>query len=541
VSGAARGVLSTLRIMSDASLVALLAPKTVAVVGASRSRTSVGGEIFANLVGRPFAGPVYPVNATASHVQGVRAYRRIAEVPDTVDLAVIAVPASKVPQILVECAQGGVKAAVIITAGFGESGDEETRAQAAIVATARQTGMRLVGPNCLGILSTDPDVALHATFSTGWPPRGNVSIASQSGALGIALLDEARDHGIGVRHFVSLGNEADVSAEDLLEYWEGDAETRVIVLYLESLRDPRRFLDVARRVSRTKPIVAVKGGRSSAGARAAGSHTGALATRDAVVDALLTQAGIVRAATLEELFDAAALLAAGCVPTGKSVAIVTNAGGPGILAADACAARGLSVPAFDGATARALAGAVPEASVRNPVDLVASAQAETFDVAIPIALGDHGINALLVACVPTTSADVREVARVIANARSYATKPVVACIMGKRGVEVARAILHEAHVPVYSLPESAASALAAAASYAECASRTEGTALRDGAAVAAAQARILARTGGGDSVEGRWLAPHETSALLDACGIRCLPSVQATDADAATRAASTLG
>ncbi len=541
MSGAARGVLSTLRIMSDASLVALLAPKTVAVVGASRSRTSVGGEIFANLVGRPFAGPVYPVNATASHVQGVRAYRRIAEVPDTVDLAVIAVPASKVPQILVECAQGGVKAAVIITAGFGESGDEGTRAQAAIVATARQTGMRLVGPNCLGVLSTDPEVALHATFSTGWPPRGNVSIASQSGALGIALLDEARDHGIGIRHFVSLGNEADVSAEDLLEYWEGDAETRVIVLYLESFRDPRRFLEVARRVSRTKPIVAVKGGRSSAGARAAGSHTGALATRDAVVDALLTQAGIVRAATLEELFDAAALLAAGCVPTGKSVAIVTNAGGPGILAADACAARGLSVPAFDGATARALAGAVPEASVRNPVDLVASAQAETFDVAIPIALGDHGINALLVACVPTTSADVREVARVIANARSYATKPVVACIMGKRGVEVARAILHEAHVPVYSLPESAASALAAAASYAECASRTEGTALRDGAAVAAAQARILARTGGGDSVEGRWLAPHETSALLDACGIRCLPSVQATDADAATRAASTLG
>jgi acetyl coenzyme A synthetase (ADP forming)-like protein len=527
--------------MSDASLVALLAPKTVAVVGASRSRTSVGGEIFANLVGRPFAGPVYPVNATASHVQGVRAYRRIAEVPDTVDLAVIAVPASKVPQILVECAQGGVKAAVIITAGFGESGDEETRAQAAIVATARQTRMRLVGPNCLGVLSTDPDVALHATFSTGWPPRGNVSIASQSGALGIALLDEARDHGIGIRHFVSLGNEADVSAEDLLEYWEDDAETRVIVLYLESFRDPRRFLEVARRVSRTKPIVAVKGGRSSAGARAAGSHTGALATRDAVVDALLTQAGIVRAATLEELFDAATLLAAGCVPTGKRVAIVTNAGGPGILAADACEARGLSVPAFDSATARALAGAVPEASVKNPVDLVASAKAATFDVAIPIALGDHGINALLVACVPTTNADVREVARVIANARSYATKPVVACVMGKRGVEEARAILHEAHVPVYSLPESAASALAAAASYAECASRAEGTALREGAAVAAAQARILASTGGGDRVESRWLAPHETSALLDACGIRCLPSVQAPDAEAATRAASTLG
>jgi len=538
---AAWGVLGTLQIMSCASLGPLLAPKTVAVIGASRSRTSVGGEIFANLVAHPFAGAVYPVNVTAPHVQGVHAYRSVAEVPDTIDLAVIAVPASNTPAVVTECARARVKAAVIITAGFGELGDEGTRAQAAMVATARQAGMRLVGPNCLGVLSTDPDVELHATFATGWPPRGNVSIASQSGALGIALLDEARDHGIGIRHFVSLGNEADVSAEDLLEYWEDDPETRVIAIYLESFRNPRRFLEVARRVTRTKPIVAVKSGRSSAGARAAGSHTGALATRDAVVDALLTQAGIIRVATLEELFDATTLLAAGCIPSGKRVAIVTNAGGPGILAADACEARGLSVPAFDGATARALAGAAPEASVRNPVDLAASAKAEAFDVAMPIALADHGIDALLVVCVPTTNTDVLEVARVVARTRSYATKPVVACVMGKRGVAEARALLHDARLPVYSLPESAAAALAAAATHAESARSTEGAVLREVAAVAAAQARILATTGSGDRNDGRWLSPHETAALLDACGIRCLPSVEAKDAEAATRAASTLG
>jgi len=523
--------------MSSASLRALLAPRTVAVVGASRSRTSVGGEVFANLVCRPFAGPVYPVNVAASHVQGVRAYSSVNEVPDTIDLAIVAVPAAETPRVIAACAEAGAKSAVVVTAGFGEAGDEGARAQAAIAATARKAGMRLVGPNCLGVVSTDPGVALHAAFATGWPPRGNVSIASQSGPLGIALLDEARDHGIGVRHFVSLGNEADVSAEDLLEYWEDDAETRVILLYLEVFRDPRRFLEVARRVSRTKPIVVVKSGRSPAAAGAAGSHTGALATRDAVVDALLTQAGIFRAATLEELFDAATLLNSGSMPAGKRVAIVTNAGGPGILAADACQARGLAVPPFDDATARALAGVLLQPSVRNPVDLLASARPETFDSVLPIALGDHGIDAVLVACVPTSSAEVTDVARVIARARGYAVKPVIACVMGKRGVDQARTILHEARVPVYSLPESAASALAAAAGRAGPASGAESAAKAPGLETQGARARVLARTRGGEGKEGRWLAPDETATLLDAFGIRCIPVVQAADAGAAAPAA----
>ncbi len=265
-----------------------------------------------------------------------------------------------------------------------------------------------------------------------------MSVASQSGALGIALLDEASDHGIGIRHFVSLGNEADVSAEDLLEYWESDPGTRVILLYLETIRDPRRFLETARRVTRSKPVVAVKSGRSVAGSRAAGSHTGALATKDVLVDALLSQAGVVRVSTLEELFDAATLLTTQQGPMGRRVAIVTNAGGPGVLTADACEARGLLVPPFDDRTADAIEGAVPGTYVRNPLDLLAGATAQTFDAVLPLTLGDPGIDTVIVECVPTTTTDVREVAMAIAAARRYAQKPIVACVMGKRGVDEAR-------------------------------------------------------------------------------------------------------
>ena len=246
-----------------------------------------------------------------------------------------------------QCAAAGTKAVVIVTAGFSEEGDGGKQNEQRLLDAARAASMRVVGPNCLGVLNTDPEIAMHATFATDWPPAGGVSIASQSGALGIALLDEARDHGIGIRHFVSLGNGSDVSAEDLLDYWEHDRGTRVILLYLESLSSPRRLLEVARRVSASKPIVAVKSGRSVSGARAAGSHTGALATRDVLVDALLKQAGVVRVATLEELFDAATLLSTRQGAIGKRVAIITNAGGPGILTADACVARGSSSHRFN--------------------------------------------------------------------------------------------------------------------------------------------------------------------------------------------------
>ena len=514
---------------------ALLRPKSVAVVGASRSRASVGGEIFANLVRRPFAGTVYPVNASAHEVQGVRAYPSIAKLPEAVDLAVVAVPAPRVPAVLQQCATAGTKAAVVITAGFGEAGAAGGDAQRQLLHAARAASLRVVGPNCLGVLNTDPEVALHATFATAWPPAGNVSIASQSGALGIALLDEARDHGIGIRHFVSLGNEADVSAEDLLEYWESDPGTRVILLYLETIRDPRRFLETARRVTRSKAVVAVKSGRSVAGARAAGSHTGALATKDALIDALLLQAGVVRVATLQELFDAATFLTTQQGPVGRRVAILTNAGGPGILTADACEARGLVVPRFQGSTASAIEGAVPGMSVGNPLDLLAGATAQTFDAVLPLTLGDPGIDTVIVECVPTTSTDVREVATAIAAARRYAQKPIVACVMGKRGVDEARRTLAKARIPTYGLPESAAAAVRAAVDHTAAATlrHTEGHARSE-----IPSSWRLPPMAPGDE---RWLDAGEIADLLHAFGLRCLPSVTVQDAEGAIQAAEMFG
>jgi acetyl coenzyme A synthetase (ADP forming)-like protein len=518
------------------SLDALLRPKSVAVVGASRSRTSVGGEIFANLIRCPFAGTAYPVNATAHEVQGVRAYPSVADLPEAVELAVIAVPALAVPAALRQCAAAGTKAAVVVTAGFGEAGAAGQAAQRQLLEEARAASLRIVGPNCLGLLNTDPEVALHATFATEWPPRGNVSVASQSGALGIALLDEAREHGIGIRHFVSLGNEADVCAEDLLEYWEQDPGTRVVLLYLETIRDPRRFLETARRVTRLKPVVAVKSGRSASGARAAGSHTGALATRDVLVDALLAQAGVVRVSTLEELFDAATLLATQQGPIGKRIAIVTNAGGPGILTADACEARGLVVPPFDERTVDAIQGAVAGVGGHNPLDLLAGAAGQTFDAVIPLVLGDPGVDALIVECVPTTNTDVRQVATAIAAARAYATKPIVSCIMGKHGVEEARATLRKARVPVYSLPESAAAALRAGADYAGEAAPWH-KAKQAGTPAPSPLWQFAPMAPGSD----RWLGVGETEDFLHHFGLRCLPSATVKTAEEAIQAAEMFG
>jgi acetyl coenzyme A synthetase (ADP forming)-like protein len=524
----------------------LLHPSSVAVIGASRSRTSVGGEIFANLLRRPFVGPVYPVNPNAPSVQGVRAYGSMAHVPDTVDLAIVVVPAAQVPRAIADCANARVRAAVVVSAGFAEEGAKGARTQEEIISVAQAAGMRIVGPNCLGVLSTEPDVALHATFATGWPPAGNVSIASQSGALGIALLDEARDHGIGIRHFVSLGNEADVSAEELVEYWGEDEGTRVILLYLESFPNPRRFLDVARRVTRRKPVVVVKGGRSQSGARAAGSHTGALATRDVVVDALLAQAGVLRVASLEELFDAATLLASEHRPVGRRVAIVTNAGGPGILAADACEAQGLTVPAFADAVAADLRAALPHASVRNPVDLLAGASADAFDAAVSRIARDPAIDVLLVACVPTPSTDVVAVAEVLARSRAREAKALVACVLGTKGIEDARSVLREAGIPVYGLPEAAAGALGASARYSATASRAEGTGVpmaepRAREAAARVAALAASRLPGDGVGRGRWLPGGEATALLEAFGLRSVAGAVARDADEAARAAVSLG
>jgi acetate---CoA ligase (ADP-forming) len=322
-----------------ASLARIFEPGSVAVVGASARPSSVGGAVVRKLVAGGFGGPIYPVNRSGEPVAGRRSFASVATVPGSVDLAVVAVPAEAVPGVVEECGAHGVRGLVVISGGFAEG----RARQRELVATARRHGMRLIGPNCVGIVNTDPSVALDASFGVGRLTPGPVGLAAQSGAVGIAVLGALTESGQGVSTFASLGNKADVSGGDLLEWWEDDERTSVVLLYLESFGDPVAFAQRARRLARRKPVVAVKSGRTAAGLKAAGSHTAAMASDDAVVDALLRSCGVLRVASIDQLLDAALVLAAEPVAPGPRVAIVGNSGGPGIMAADASATAGLEL------------------------------------------------------------------------------------------------------------------------------------------------------------------------------------------------------
>lgn len=442
----------------------------MAVIGASRKRKTVGGELFHNLLTESFNGPVYPVNPTAPVIQSVKAYPTIGDVPGEVDLAVIAVPSLHVIPTLAECAAKGVKAAIIISAGFREVGGEGTAREEELVRIGKERGIRLLGPNCLGVMNSDPDFRLNATFAGTFPEPGPVSFLSQSGALGAVVLDLAARRRIGLSSFVSVGNKCDISGNDLMEYWERDEQTKVILLYLESFGNPRKFVQIARRVGRKKPIVAVKSGRTLAGSRAAASHTGALAGTDVAVDALFHQAGVIRVDTTEELFDTAMLLATQPVPRGRRVAIVTNAGGPGILATDACESRGLELASFSDQTLEQLSSFLPpEASLHNPVDMIASATPDSFRRAVEIVLADPAVDSMVAIFVPPLMIETRDVARAIGEASVGTDKPIVTCYMGTHGLTegLGTGDAGEAPIPSYRFPEAAAKALSRATEYGE--------------------------------------------------------------------------
>jgi len=520
-----------------ASLRPFFEARTVAVVGASARRGTIGGELFRNIIEGEFAGSAYPVNRDGAPVAGVRGYGSISEIPDPVDLAVVCVPAAAVLDAVQSALDGGVRAVCVISAGFAEVGSEGMERQRALLARIRAHGARLLGPNCLGISSAG--VRLNATFASRSAPSGNIGFSSQSGALGLALLEACESRGLGLSAFVSIGNKADVSSNDLLEWWEDDPATDVVLLYLESFGNPRRFGTLARRVARSKPILAVKSGTTRAGARAASSHTAALAGSEAAVDALFRQAGVIRAGSLEELIDVAALLSTQPLPRGRRVAIVTNAGGLGILCADACEAAGLELPGLSDETVRALKGILPaEASVANPVDMLGSASADSYRAVIPLLHADPAIDAVIALFVPAVTATAEAVANAIAESAAADTDtPLLAVVMSAEGIP--ESLRAATRVSAFTYPESAARALGRAAERADWLRRPLGTVPHVGNIDHDVATEVVANALA--FAEDKWLEPDETRKLLLAYGIPLVPEQLASSVDEAVAAARSIG
>ena len=533
------------RVATVASLRPFFQPRAIAVVGASRDQTSIGYRLLDSLIWNDFQGPIYSVNPKAEKIASRRAYPSVRELPEPVDMAIIAVPRDAVPAVVEDCAARGVRALVVITAGFAEVGAEGRDFQQRLVEQVRGHGMRMIGPNCMGLINADPAVKLNATFAPVFPPSGRVAMSSQSGALGLAVLAAARQFNLGFSTFVSVGNKADVSGNDLLQYWEEDPDTDVILLYLESFGNPRRFARIARRVGQRKPVVVLKSGRTSAGGRAAGSHTAALAASDTAVEALFRQTGVIRAETLEEMFDLALLLGSQPLPRARRVAVVTNAGGPGILCADTCEAGGLVLPELSAGLKSQLAEFLPgAASVGNPVDMIASATPEQYRRAIAAVLGSGEIDALVVIHISVGLTPPEAVTQAVADgvqegrSAGAADRPVIACWMSVEATRM-QLQLHGEKIPAFAFPEAAARVLCKAAAYAEWRSQPQGVfpefADLDVPAARAICQRALAERGAG------WLSAEETRGVLTAMHLPLQPGGMARTADEAVDIAQRAG
>jgi acetyl coenzyme A synthetase (ADP forming)-like protein len=525
----------------------MLAPRSVAVIGASRKRPSIGGEVFHNLMDGGFNGPVYPVNPSADVVQSVHAYKSILDIPGPVDLAVIVVPAKLVMQAARECAEKCVHGMVVITAGFAETGPAGRELQHELMGIAREAGMRVIGPNCMGVINTHDDVRMNATFSPNAPMQGNVGFLSQSGALGLAVIEYANSLSLGLSTFISVGNKADLSGNDFIQFWADDPATDVIALYLESIGNPRKFARITRRVGRSKPILVVKSGRSSAGARATSSHTGALlGASDVTVDALFKQAGVIRTDTLGEFFDVATLLANQPRPKGNRVAILTNGGGPGILCADACEADGLLVPQVpDDIKARLAEFLPPEAGLNNPVDMIASASPEAYGKALRILAEWDVIDAIIVLYVPVLVTKPEDIAAGIRVTALDLPReiPLLSVFLSSKGTP-ASLKTDGLSLPSYPFPEDAARALAHAVRYGIWTQTPEGvvpqfTDIRETEGKALV-AEVLASLQT-DEDGSRWMLPDEVARLLGSYGIPMADWRLAPTPEKAGEAAAELG
>lgn len=513
------------RAAEERSLAPVFAPGAVAVVGAGRWSGGIGHEVLVNLVAGGFTGRLFAVNPNSNpgdQIAGVPAYPSVSDIPEPVGLVVVAVPAADVVGVVDECGLAGVRGAVILSSGFGEAGTEGRALQRELVRRPRAHGMRLIGPNCLGMANTAPDVRLDATFADIHPAPGTLAIAAQSGAIGIAVLDHASRVGPGISEFVSLGNKADVSGNDLLLHWWGDPRTEVIGLYLESFGNPRKFGRLARLVGRTKPVLVVKGGRSGGGRRAGASHTAAAATPDTAVDALFAQAGVLRMETLEELIDTARVLAGHPLPRGRRVAIVGNAGGAGVLAADAAEALGLQVPELTGATRQAMLDATGAVAAGNPTDLGAAATGQRLARAVRVLLDSGEADAIVVVFAATRAGDVGEVYAAIGHAATGATIPILINCLGAPSAEPELAVPDGPKLPVFAFPETAVRALSRAVEYAEWRERPQGVVpVLDGVDRHAVRAIVDGYLA--DHADGGWPPAATAAHLLAAAGITVQP------------------
>ncbi len=453
----------------------IMRPRSIAVIGATPRKGSIGREILHNLITYEFNGKIFPVNPNHSVIHSIKAYSSILDVPDRVDLAVVIVPREKVAAVVDQCGEKGVRGLVIITAGFREVGPTGLKLELELIERVEYWGMRMIGPNCFGIINTNPEIMMDATFSKVYPRRGKIGFISQSGALGEAILAQATDMNLGLAQFASIGNKANISANDLLEYWKDDPDIDIILMYLENFGNPRHFTSIAREVTKKKPIVVVKSGTTTKGAAAASSHTGALAGTEVAVDALFEQTGVIRVSSIEELFDTASALARMPVPKGNRVSIVTNSGGPGILATDALISLGMEMPDYTEETKKKIRPHMPpDTPIHNPLDLVAGATHVEFKAALEAAIQDDSFDSVLSIFVPPITVDQMKVAESIVDVKNRYDKPLYACFMGVSWYSEGFEYLKKNNIPAYIFPESISKTLVKIEKYRKFRDREEG-------------------------------------------------------------------
>ena len=522
---------------TSAGLDKIFRPKSIAVIGATSRPGTIGREMVRNLIAYDFKGQVFPVNPKADFIHSIKCFPNVLDIPDRVDMAVIVVRKDLVLPTIEQCGQKGVGGVVVITAGFKEVGEEGAREERELLERVFHYKMRMIGPNCFGVINTDPDVAMNATFSRTQPLPGKIGFMSQSGALGEAILAHAKRLGLGFSMFASVGNKADIAGNALLNYWKDDPHTQVILLYLESFGDAESFTKIAREITKTKPIIAVKSGKTTAGARATISHTGALAGHDIGVDALFEQCGVIRVNSMEELFDVAEAFDRQPVPKGNRVAILTNAGGPGILATDAAASMGLDVVRLAPETVAKLKATLPAAAATgNPVDMIASATGDDYRRSLDTLFADPNVDAVICLFVPPVMIDEMAVATAIIESRQRTDKPILACFVGSsEGSGAAK--LKQAGIPVYTFPEEMAAVLERMCRYAVYKNRSVQVPEPITPGVMESRQDLLSLAESGQTQ----VLGQDALALLQQCGIPVAPLYSVSDAASLLRKATEIG